>query len=594
MHSDMRVAPTSLAALMLLAACDPQGEAEAASAEVELDRGTVVQATPEQTAPPNAEPPPEPEAVAEPEPEAAAEPEAEAEPEPPPKPQRPKPPEGYGKLSPSSPPPDASTLTHHALAGYEVVAIHDKPDASSPKLGYIRLGTRLKVTKRVPGKGCGGAWHQLPDGGFACTGRGLVVHAKREPFIKYPPPPPDKEAATPYQYAYVKQYNTPMWWRLPTAEERAEAARQRAKLEAARKGEPTGETPAKPKPKPKPKPDAAPKPEAAPKPKTAAASKPNADADPIDKLPVLASTNKPLPPPEPAPAPEPEPEPDPIKLPLNPSKPWLEKGFFISLGAKVHHDGQSYWRTARGGYVSTSATYKWGTKDFAGAELPEEASFPFGFVMARKGTKLIELDDEGKLIAKGHLEYKTFVDVSEEIIVNRRAYMVTEGEGLLVRKDHLRLADPQPQPEGLRPYDRWVDVSLDKQMLVAYEGTHPVFVTLVSTGKKGTKEEPFDTPTGRWRIRSKHVTTTMDGGSASDGNYSIQDVPWTMYFHESFALHGAFWHNSYGRVRSHGCVNLGPSSARWLFQWTTPSLPEGWHGVHSHDGSPGTTVVVRR
>jgi lipoprotein-anchoring transpeptidase ErfK/SrfK len=89
------------------------------------------------------------------------------------------------------------------------------------------------------------------------------------------------------------------------------------------------------------------------------------------------------------------------------------------------------------------------------------------------------------------------------------------------------------------------------------------------------------------------VTTTMDGNTASDGNYSIQDVPWTMFFHKSFALHGAFWHDSFGRVRSHGCVNLGPSDARWLFEWTTPVLPEGWHGVHAHDGSPGTTIVVR-
>ena len=66
-----------------------------------------------------------------------------------------------------------------------------------------------------------------------------------------------------------------------------------------------------------------------------------------------------------------------------------------------------------------------------------------------------------------------------------------------------------------------------------------------------------------------------------------------MFFEGSYALHGAFWHNGFGRVRSHGCVNLGPSDARWLFMWTTPFLPEGWHGVHAHDGSPGTTVIIR-
>ena len=162
-----------------------------------------------------------------------------------------------------------------------------------------------------------------------------------------------------------------------------------------------------------------------------------------------------------------------------------------------------------------------------------------------------------------------------------------------VRKDDLVMPDLQPLPKGLEPWERWVDVSLEKQMLVAYEGTRPVYVTLVSTGKKGSEEEPFDTPTGRWRIYSKHISTTMDGNTASDGSYSIQDVPWTMFFYGSYALHGAFWHRSFGRVRSHGCVNLGPSDARWLFFWTTPFLPDGWHGVHATDESPGTTVIVR-
>nr|WP_276600267.1 L,D-transpeptidase [Nannocystis sp. ILAH1] len=170
--------------------------------------------------------------------------------------------------------------------------------------------------------------------------------------------------------------------------------------------------------------------------------------------------------------------------------------------------------------------------------------------------------------------------------------MIT-ADGLLVRKDHLLIPDLQALPKGLDPWERWIDVSVSQQMLVAYQGTRPVYVTLVSSGRKGTKEDPYETPRGRWRIYSKHVSTTMDGSSATDGNYSIQDVPWTMFFSGSYALHGAFWHRSFGAVRSHGCVNLGPSDARWLFHWSTPLLPEGWHGVNATDESPGSTVVVR-
>jgi hypothetical protein len=170
----------------------------------------------------------------------------------------------------------------------------------------------------------------------------------------------------------------------------------------------------------------------------------------------------------------------------------------------------------------------------------------------------------------------------------------TEQKLLLVKADVIRLVDQQPVPKGLDPWDRWIDVDITKQILVAYEGTRPVYVTLVSTGKKGKPEEPFDTPTGRYRIYSKQVTSNMDGATATDGNYAIQDVPWVMYFKGSYALHGAFWHTSFGAVRSHGCVNLGPSDARWLFFWTTPFLPERWHGVTAGDDNPGTTVIVRQ
>jgi len=84
----------------------------------------------------------------------------------------------------------------------------------------------------------------------------------------------------------------------------------------------------------------------------------------------------------------------------------------------------------------------------------------------------------------------------------------------------------------------------------------------------------------------------MDGDVATDGPYSIEDVPWVMYFQGSYALHGAFWHNLFGSPRSHGCVNLSPLDARQLFFWVDPTLPKGWHGVFQTTGHPGTRVVI--
>ncbi|PRQ09552.1 L,D-transpeptidase catalytic domain [Enhygromyxa salina] len=306
--------------------------------------------------------------------------------------------------------------------------------------------------------------------------------------------------------------------------------------------------------------------------------------------------------------------------------PWLEKGYYLSLGETIRDGSRSYWRTARGGVVEKGSAHGVDPKDYQGAELTRSMSFPVGFVMVKNGTKLLRLGDDDKLHATGkNLEKRTFLDLGEEVQIGGQTYFSVipyvppaegaaegadaetdggepavaptpeaEADSLFVKADVMRLAELQPIPKGLDPWDRWIDVDITKQMLVAYEGSRPVYVTLVSTGKRGTDEEPFETPVGRYRIRSKQITSNMDGTTATDGNYAIQDVPWVMYFEGSYALHGAFWHQSFGSVRSHGCVNLGPSDARWLFLWSTPFVPDHWHGVTASDDNPGTTIVIRR
>jgi lipoprotein-anchoring transpeptidase ErfK/SrfK len=63
------------------------------------------------------------------------------------------------------------------------------------------------------------------------------------------------------------------------------------------------------------------------------------------------------------------------------------------------------------------------------------------------------------------------------------------------------------------------------------------------------------------------------------------------YFHKGYALHGTYWHDEYGKVRSHGCVNLAPTDAAWIFEWTDPPVPPDWHAVLNKDR--GTVVHVR-
>jgi hypothetical protein len=604
----MRMSSSWLVAFALVVACDRQGEATYAGRSDSEPRRDATGAT-----------------AAKPEPvlgdrndavrdDMPVEPEGEDRPEAP-LPDEPAPPVApadYGLIKPTQPPPAAEALTRYGLAEYEVVAVHDLPSKESPRLGYLRIGTRVRLGEKVEGTDCAKGWYPLPQGGFACASKGLTVSADREPFMKTPPPPARVDQPLPYDYAYVKRWNSPMWWRVPTRDEAASAEVLRTRREAERiaaEAAIAGTQPTKAPTKPQTKPQSGePKPatpsddplSALPSvdddtreaPKKAPPRMPGAMAEPEREPPTPAVADASDDPPPVVPAEPVEPAIPLENLPLKPDNSWLERGYFISVGDKLSEEGRTWWRTARGGFVDVAHAYKYGAKDYEGVPLSEEVTFPFGWVMAETA-KVFELSTDGKLKVSGTMERRTFVDLSEETVVAGKSYMML-ADGRLVRKDDVRMPDPQALPDGLQPWERWVDVSLDKQILVAYEGTRPVFTSLVSTGKKGTKDEPFETPTGRWRIRSKHISTTMDGNTASDGNYSIQDVPWAMFFEGSYALHGAFWHQGFGRPRSHGCVNLGPSAARWLFYWTTPFLPEGWHGVHAHAGSPGTTVIVRR
>jgi lipoprotein-anchoring transpeptidase ErfK/SrfK len=78
-----------------------------------------------------------------------------------------------------------------------------------------------------------------------------------------------------------------------------------------------------------------------------------------------------------------------------------------------------------------------------------------------------------------------------------------------------------------------------------------------------------------------------------DAHYSMEDVPYVQFFDKGVALHGTYWHHDFGHVKSHGCVNLAPLDARWLFDFAGPRLPEGWIAAYPTPYDPGTVVRVR-
>ena len=156
-------------------------------------------------------------------------------------------------------------------------------------------------------------------------------------------------------------------------------------------------------------------------------------------------------------------------------------------------------------------------------------------------------------------------------------------DGAWIAVADLHIAAWTEQPPDVKPGERWIDVDLDQQVLVAYEGTRPIAATLIASGLAN-----HQTPIGKFRVKWKHAVTRMAGT-----DYRAQ-VPWTMYYADMYALHAAYWHDRFGQHTSHGCINVAPRDARKLFAWSDPPLPPGWNVVYGVDEDPGSLVRVRR
>lgn len=128
----------------------------------------------------------------------------------------------------------------------------------------------------------------------------------------------------------------------------------------------------------------------------------------------------------------------------------------------------------------------------------------------------------------------------------------------------LRLARLRLRPAGIGSGQQWVGVSLRDQTAVAYEGDRPVYAAMIASGLPGTP-----TVQGIFRTWRRVPWAKMSGGS-SGSYYYLEAVSWTCYFYSGYALHTAYWHDAFGSPRSHGCVNLSPYDAWWIFQWSAP------------------------
>ena len=272
----------------------------------------------------------------------------------------------------------------------------------------------------------------------------------------------------------------------------------------------------------------------------------------------------------------------------------LRPGFYVSLDRSFERDGRTYWRTQGNGFLDDAMTRRKPWSNFRGQAL-DGGSWSLPVAVTRgEETPVYRINERGKLRrTRETLPRRSWLAVRGRRQIGGQSYIAAR-DGRLVPEANALVIGASTPPDGVAPGERWIEIDLSSQAVIAYEGTTPRYVTLASTGRTRTPSPELDylTPRGLYRIRGKHLTSPMDNDEPGEPPYSLEDVPYVMYFNGAYAFHSAFWHDRFGRPRSHGCINLAPADAKWLYNWAGPDLPESWHGGSATEENPGTWVWI--
>jgi hypothetical protein len=275
----------------------------------------------------------------------------------------------------------------------------------------------------------------------------------------------------------------------------------------------------------------------------------------------------------------------------------LEPGFVVAVVEQRSLARSLYGRTNRGLWVPMRDLGAARPLAFRGSTVGDltDGAIDFGWVHVERAP-LLSRRGQG-FVANGR--YRRRFDrvgvLETKTTFLGHYFRVDDDDWIASRNVRHPTIEPPPAEVRAAHRERWIDIELASQTLVAYEGDQPVFATLVSTGRGRTPGHPSETPKGVHRVWVKLLTSVMDNLENDEASryYRIEDVPYVQYFAKAVGLHAAFWHRSFGRVRSHGCVNLAPLDAARLFWWTGPRLPNGWTAVLPTDLDPGTVIRVR-
>jgi lipoprotein-anchoring transpeptidase ErfK/SrfK len=521
--------------------------------------------------------------------------------------------------------PAAPAVAISRTAKLAAVGMHTpvfaQPALTSKKLGYLRLGAIVARSDAAQGTdGCPGGWYAVAPQGFVCVGRHATLDVDA-PLVRAASVRPDLKKPLPYAYGFMRSVS-PLYLRMPSREEQKKQeykianhfrwfenhkdVEQKVALGAndlAREVMPDAARPVPP-----------------------------SDQTP-DGILLGGKTNE-----DPAPF-------------------WIENGnraipnvtgfdvqpesFFANRIKR--HTGVAFVGAFDGGpnldhrrfavtvdlrLLPIDKIKPESASPFHGVELGDEIKLPVAFArpcdphvrgQPLKPCRHVYREANGKMRRDGEsiLPSRAFLQLTgERKVIDDVPFLETRAGYWVRQRDVCSAVAPHRWPGAAERGEKWIDVSIEDETLVLWEGKKAVFTTLVSAGQDGIKDPKTTKSTvrGFFRLKSKHITATMDSSERSaqsggpppdshagesadaaddkhDSSFELRDVPYVQYFHEGYALHSAYWHDRFGIPRSHGCINLAPIDAMRVFRFTEPPVPEGWHGVQI-DLNKGTVVII--
>jgi hypothetical protein len=249
----------------------------------------------------------------------------------------------------------------------------------------------------------------------------------------------------------------------------------------------------------------------------------------------------------------------------------LGVGFiWVSVEGQTTYEGQDYYQINQDEYVRADTLSVYAPSTFQGVALAQQPERPFAWILKAVRPRLTPQGDYNA-DAPVYYRYQLVQIFATEYRGNQVWYLISPDQW--IEQIYVGKVAPLPPPPGVEAGAAWIDINIFEQTLAAYVGDRMVYATLVSSGLPG-----WDTPPGLFQVWRKVEKGKMSGAHKKPDYYFLEDVLWAMYFNQAVAMHTAYWHNGFGYKHSHGCVNLAPADARWLFSWAPETL---WVRVQS-------------